>query len=375
MMTLTATTQRKFSLLDDLLARICRVLQITPTQRALAESHYLSVGEWLGANESPLSQYAPQIFPQGSLRIGTTVKPKGRNEYDLDLVLQLLMHFRDPLVVLDDVERRLRGHGTYRPMVERMNRCIRLNFAGDFHLDILPARRDYSLPGSCLLVPDCELHDWKPSNPKGYAAWFESRSALRRMLLEAAIEPLPAHERAEEKTPLQLAVQLFKRWRDVRYAAAPSDAPISIVLTTVAGMHYQGEETALDTLSNVVTKVLDSLPRTGRLYVLNPMNSLEDLSERWDRNLHAYQAFVLGLRELERDLESLRMAKGVGDSTEILQRLFGELVPTLITEQARDIEEARRANRLGVSTSGLGALATSAGSGVIPIPRNTFYGS
>lgn len=374
---LTVESQPTFSLLDDLLARICRALQLTTTQHALAERHYVSVGEWLGADGSPLARYSPKIYPQGSLAIGTTVRPLNRNEYDLDLVGELDMGVRDPVAVLNDVETRLREHGTYRPMVERKNRCIRLNFAGDFHMDVLPARRDPSLPGTCLLVPDREMRDWKPSNPKGYAAWFDTRAAegTTRQLLRASVEPLPDHESAADKTALQLAVQLMKRWRDIHFAATPDLAPISIVLTTLAGQHYGGEASPMEALSSVVSAILRALPPLGRLYVLNPMNPLEDLSEKWDDDPRRYPAFVAGLRALDRDLATIRSTRGIPREAELLERLFGPIVSGVVTEQARAIEKARQAERLGVSGQRTGALATSLGPGIVAVAKNTFYGA
>ncbi|MHB8797878.1 MAG: SMODS domain-containing nucleotidyltransferase [Thermoanaerobaculia bacterium] len=374
---LTVEIQPALSLLDDLLARICRALQLTPTQHALAESHYVSVGNWLGSGGSPLDRYDPMIYPQGSLAIGTTVRPLDRNEYDLDLVGQLEMGARDPVAVLNEVEARLRAHGVYGPMTERMNRCVRLNFAGDFHMDILPARRDPSLPGTCLLVPDRELRDWKPSNPKGYAAWFDARAAqgTSRKILRASIEPLPDHEPAHEKTALQLAVQLVKRWRDIYFASTPDLAPISIVLTTLAGQHYAGEPSPMEALSRVVSSILGALPPFGRLYVLNPMNPLEDLSEKWDEDPRRYPAFVAGLRMLDKDLAAIRGAHGIARAAEQLERLFGPVVPGVITEQARAIEKARCNERLGVTGTRAGALVTAVGPSAIAVAKNTFYGA
>jgi len=72
--------------LDDLLDRIGKKLQISPTQHQLAEERYKSIGRWLEADGSLLAPFNPVIYSQGSLRIGTTVRPRGRQEYDLDLV-------------------------------------------------------------------------------------------------------------------------------------------------------------------------------------------------------------------------------------------------------------------------------------------------
>lgn len=78
--------------INDLLVRIAVSLQLTPTQYRAAVQHYEAVARWLSVPGTLVAQYAPEIFPQGSLRIGTTVRPISRDEYDLDLVCQLAMN-------------------------------------------------------------------------------------------------------------------------------------------------------------------------------------------------------------------------------------------------------------------------------------------
>src|SRR5436190_295449 len=96
------------SSLDDLLHRLCIGLQLSPTDYKLAVEHYQAIGRYLQAEGSPIAKYDPDIYPQGSLRIGTTVKPRGRQEFDLDLVCELLGLKADicgnPVKLLTDIE-------------------------------------------------------------------------------------------------------------------------------------------------------------------------------------------------------------------------------------------------------------------------------
>jgi hypothetical protein len=360
------------SYLNDLLIRIAVSLQLTPTQYLDAARHYEAVGKWLAAPGSALARFHPVIFPQGSLRIGTTVRPLGRDEYDLDLVCELaLLGFHDPVWVLDLVEQRLREHAIYGPMVERMNRCVRLNFAKQFLLDILPARPDLALGGSHLLVPDRRLEEWKESNPKGYAAWFDQQSAYRHMAMAKAIEPLPQPEGAKDKTPLQLAVQLFKRWRDVRYAD-PDLAPISIVLTTLAADHYLGEAHPLEAFTAIVGRIEAAIPATGRLIVCNPAHPAEDLSERWNARPAAYRAFVSGIRDLHAKLTSAPSLEGLPRLREFLEDLFGDVSTRALRDQGQAIESARTRGGLTLLGTASG-LSTAAANGATLVRRNTFY--
>lgn len=362
--------------LSDLLNRIGIKLQITPTQHQLAEQRYREIGDWLSVGDSSVARYFPTIYPQGSLRIGTTVKPHGRQEYDLDLVLEINWDWRrvrNPVILLDLVEARLRQHGTYRSMLERKNRCIRVQYANQFHLDILPACPDPSSGGTCVVVPDREARDWRPSNPKGYAEWFDQRAQAVVLELAKKVEPLPDWEPNHARPPLNRAVQLLKRWRDIRYARTPDLAPISIVLTTLAAQHYGGEEFVNQALEGIVDRIVAALPAFGRLVILNPTNPQEDLSERWDEQSGAYQAFVSGMRELQATWEHLKQERGMANIQAVLQQLFGEeMAKASVAEQTKAVDSLRPQQSLGVRR-GSGTLA-GLSAVTVPIPRNTFYG-
>jgi hypothetical protein len=377
MLNAAAYTPSSTHWIDDLLVRICLWMQLTPTQRAEAEQHYGHVGRWLSAPESALAPWRPEIFAQGSLRIGTTVRPLRHEAVEVDLVCRLaLRDGYDPIAVLNLVEKRLRDNEIFEPMVERKNRCIRLNYAKQFHMDILPARPDQTLGGTCLLVPDRAAKCWKETNPRGYAGWFDQRGVVQfeAARIAASVEPLPPPEGAEEKNPLQLSVQLYKRARDIRFARTPECAPISIVLTTLAGQHYRGELHPLQALSAIVDRIVASIPTVGRLYVLNPANPKEDLSERWDNDPDAYRAFVDFTRELSRDLHQLTQADGIEAAKKRLEKLFGgDAADRAIRGQAAVVDRMRGGNTLRVVT-GSGAL-TSVGGATVPVKKNTFYGS
>ena len=147
-------------LLDDVLVRLCSILQLSTTQFSLAESHYRAICEWLGHEESELNQFNPDLYPQGSFALGTTVKPQIGDEYDVDLVCELNVNYRSlprPVLLLDLIEKRMRQSDRYRDRLERKKRCLRVNYEHAFHLDILPACPDPGAGSTCLVIPDREV--------------------------------------------------------------------------------------------------------------------------------------------------------------------------------------------------------------------------
>jgi hypothetical protein len=270
----------------------------------------------------------------------------------------------------------LRQHRTYRAMTSMKNRCVRVEYADEFYMDVLPACRNLAAGKDCIKVPDRAVRGWSDSNPRGYIEWFEERGRvlLVERLFEKA-EPIPAQQAAGEKNKLQLTVQLIKRWRDVYYAdQGPDLAPISIVLTTLAADVYRGEPSVSDTLTSALSGIVELIEVSGRageehLRVWNPSNRAEDLSERWDANRAAYEAFERGIRDFHRDWSQL-VARG-GNVNAQLEALFGEPVKTVLKKRATRLQESRLAGKLGVTASG---VIVPAASSVIPARPNTFYG-
>jgi len=317
--------------LDELLDDVSLTLQISSDQFGEAERRYHQVGKWLSAPGSKLARFRSQIYAQGSMRLKTTVRPRGSRgeEYDLDIVFEVddvgIGAMELYALVLD----RLREHPDYRDRIEPLKRCVRLNYSG-FHLDILPARRDPTRTDGCIEVPDRELRDWHPSNPNGYAMWFEQRCArAREVLLKARAatqQPLPETEPADLLVSLRRAVQLMKRHRDNRFDD-DDRAPRSIVLTTLAGDTYAGAQSTSDvldaTLATIDAATAEAEAGGGRLVVLNPSHPEEDFSERWETEQAEYRLFKDFIRQFRLGMAALRAAEGLDEQARILNEMFG----------------------------------------------------
>lgn len=360
-----------------ILELICNKLQITPTQYSLAKEKYEAVGSWLGARESSLYKYTPAIYPQGSFRIGTTVKPIDREEYDVDLVCQLLndSDITDPMKLLDDVYNRIISNEMYKPPIaKKKNRCVCINYKGNFHLDILPARSDPQGQKNHILVPDKKTKEWKASNPIGYADWFEDIARVPIKLLEAArVEPLPRYQFLNDKLPLQQTVQLLKRWASLVFKDNDDYLPPSIVLTTLSARKYNKELMVTMALSNILLGILEEARVTpGQIIVLNPTNPKECLSEKWVENPKRYSAFIEALTQFKKEWDSLFQGGGVHLVSSKLGRLFGEeVVNVSIADFGRDMQAKRKSGTIGINKSG---ILTGLSAAVTSIKPNTFYG-
>ncbi len=364
------------STLDELLFESCQQLQISPTLHAEATKHYHVVAAWLGAEGSELAQYDPQIYPQGSFLIGTTTRPIFDEEFDLDFVLELALntHSSCPLALLDSVENRLREHKKYAPMVERLKRCVRLNYAGSFHMDILPAAPEQPRVGTRILVPDRKLEEWKESDPKGFAAWFSEKRVSELLEKAAEVEPVPHLQEVDDKTPLQRCVQLVKRARDKFFGEANDmdSSPRSIVLSKLAGDAYGGERSTAQALHRILgALVADAQTSLSPPTICNPANPAEIFSEHWLKEPEAYEKYRAWIFALNNAWDHVLACSTISDAQEHLNELFGEeLVKSSFRKHAERVEELRKSGKLRVSAAG--GLTTIAGA--TPIRQNEFYG-
>ena len=377
----TALPSNRAEWLDRHLTNICLLSELTPTQYRNAEEKYRAVGEWLALPSSVLAPYDPVIYPQGSMLLGTTVRPyNDRHEYDLDLVCQLYYcGHKLPLVVYEWVHDRMADNQTYREILERLKRCLRLNYAGAFHLDILPACPNGG--DGAILVPDRKLECWKHSNPQGFADWFFKRCVLRDAIaereLKASVEPLPSAVPSEYKYPLQRIVQLMKRHRDIFFFGG-RDIARSVILTTLAGEVYKGQRSlslALESVLDGIHAAVEACPTAPR--ILNPVHSDENFADSWDQERYdKFRAYIRNFRGTLKAALNPSLAeqrRGLDGTTEHLGKMFGaERVKEAIRLEAKDLNERRTAGRLSMASGGL--LTTYSTPRSVPVTANHFYG-
>jgi hypothetical protein len=326
------TDERK-QRLSQILAIVAESLDIPDSKYREAVSHYEAVGKWLDANDSALHVFRPEVYPQGSFSLGTMVKPiNDGDEYDIDLVCQLGIDKNNVTKneLKNMVGARLRRHATYKEMLTEGKRCWTLDYANEFHMDILPGIPDLEKLDDAILITDRKLREWQPSNPKGYVRWFrgqmrvifEQRRSMLAERLQANVEEVPEYR---VRTPLQRSVQILKRHRDIHFANR-DDKPISIIVTTLAARSYGNEADLYDALASIVTAMTaDEYLRhpSGYYYIPNPTNLEENFAEKWNEDDRLPQAFLAWLTQLRTDLGDWIEFGEIPKLGERLERAFG----------------------------------------------------
>lgn len=390
------TSFRKAELFG-ILERLCERLEPSPTQAERAKTCYEAVGQWLAdAGDNWLA--TSSIYLQGSTALGTTVKPIGRNEYDVDLVCHIagLGRWLQPARCKQLVGDRLKQHQYYKTILEEKPRCWRLNYANEFHLDITPSIPNTACMNGGELVPDKALRCWKASNPKGYRNAFQRRAELvpqMRMLkrmaedrarADADIEPFPQKQRF--KGLLCRIVQIAKRHRDIYFLKRDESlAPISVILTTLAAWSYEFcarsfvYDSELDVLCDVIRRLPEFIEQHEvngqQVWVIwNETTEGENFAERWNTEPALALAFFEWHGAVVADLEQLAQSEGLDRLNKSLTESFGQTpVSDVLSELFTGVATARRNGSLSFAPEvGLGVAAAAR---AIPVRANTFYGA
>ena len=364
--------------LDSLLDKMAREVQLDETRYKRMIVSYEAIKKWIESDEKFFKPYKYEVYPHGSVRIFTTVKPIGRDEFDLDIVI----HFKDntlrhpPMKIYTELKRRLNENETYKKILEPKSRVLRLNYSGDFHMDIMPGIQDTPFDENKIKVPDRELGDWVSSNPRGYADWFMARANLAESsLLEKALraEKIQADD-FNNKKPLQRAVQLIKRYRDIYFENDGSYKTRSIILTTIAGKLYSGEESIYETVDNIISKIQEEFRFPQRLKILNPVNTEEDFTDKCDKEPQYYEAFKEFVTHLYIEWQKLKEENGIIEESKIFKELFGDkLVERVQLRESEVIGEIRKNGGLAVIRD-TGIISSSISTKNDFVKKNTFFG-
>jgi len=339
--------------LNEIYEKIAASIDISEALFDKAEIEYKALGNWID-NETP--KYKVTIYPQGSFALGTVVKPSTEaDEYDLDLVCEFEEQYGLSAKQMKcDVVKPLLDQYNRIKEIEEKRRCWQVEYEHfkNFHMDVIPA---HILANHIMITDkdeDNNTYDFIGSNPKGYAEWFHSRKILRykklreQYLLEESkrqnyqAEVIEIRE-YKIKTPLQKAIQILKRHRDVMFVDDPDNlAPVSIIITTLTAQIYDNEDNIADTLRNFLntaeTYVMER--KQGEKYVIeNPSYRSENFADKWNENpqkADAFFAWVASAKSCFLSLEGFDFVEvlsilGISLGDKLLSNVFSDSQSTL----------------------------------------------
>lgn len=377
---------------EEFLEDLAEELGVPASRYEQAERSYKSLGDWLQRDGSSVRQYSPNVYVQGSFRLGTTIRPSNEaEEYDVDSVCELQKLGKPSLTQLQlktllgvEIEAYCKAQSMNKPLREG-RRCWVLEYAdgAQFHMDVVPALPngqsarvllesrglDARWAKTAIAITDNEsatytaiTDDWPRSNPKGYCEWFKSRMAAalerrKRMLAEsvkARVEDIPDYK---VRTPLQAAVMILKRHRDNTFKDRKEDRPISVIITTLAAHSYNGEETIGEALAAILAGMnRHILWHDNRHWIPNPTDVLENFADKWSEHPERASAFAEWLQKARTEFAEAARSSDRTVITEVVGRGVGGALANRAAHRRQPPARSPLMKAASVAPSGAGLI-------------------
>jgi hypothetical protein len=154
-------------------------VNINPDRLRQLEDHVDAIEAALRADPE-LGGLVQKLIRQGSWAQRTIIKPVSGLEFDADVLVQIKYQRSwegDPQQYLLAVYRALRRSQRYRDRIELKTRCVRVNYANDCHVDLVPYIYQAGYFPQHRIVNRSDNH-FERVNPAGFAKWMQQRDRI-----------------------------------------------------------------------------------------------------------------------------------------------------------------------------------------------------
>lgn len=314
-------------------------IEVPDSEYEKAVSRYESLTEFIG--NSNLNKYTPEIFLQGSFKLGTAIRPLTEDgSYDIDMVCKLNDLSKDDIsqfTLKEEVGKVVNEYVSSNGIKNKAKngkRCWTISYVDkhNFHVDILPAIPNNSTEEIAITDKNNDEYyditgNWEISNPKEYYNWFQKISKYekhKRVLMESLAKAAESVPYYKVKTPLQRIVQVLKRHAEVMFEQKKEYKPSSIIITTLSTKAYSAIneiddfwELLKETISLLESK-LDF--EDGQPCVLNPVDKRENLSIKWKEDPMYHSEFLEWINQLKFDFSVESTIHSIMEQCSLAQR-------------------------------------------------------
>lgn len=237
------------------------------------DNHVAALESFLSAHENLGWPYRNAI-PQGSWAHQTIIKPLPSKEFDADFLVQLEPQRGWSAVrYIDELYDAFRDSGIYKKRASKKCRCVRIDYAGECHVDVVPfVRSEKSGPGE---IANHEDDVFEATDPEGVTAWFDEQN-------QAA------------NGQLRRVVRLAKYLRDIKKTfTAKSVIFTTLLASRVAEMpstRFPDTPTALKEVVSALADYLDLYPNEPPS-VPDPSMPGATFDHRWPDDPKVYKNF------------------------------------------------------------------------------------
>jgi Second Messenger Oligonucleotide or Dinucleotide Synthetase domain/Adenylyl/Guanylyl and SMODS C-terminal sensor domain len=135
-----------------------------------------AIDSFLNSGDDEISTRFVQTIPQGSYAHRTIINPVDDNdEFDADVLLELT---EEPdwsaSDYIEELYKVFRSSSRYRSMVSRHARCVKVDYANEFHIDVVPYVERHGEHYICNR-DEGDDGEFELTNPEGFNEWLDQQ--------------------------------------------------------------------------------------------------------------------------------------------------------------------------------------------------------
>lgn len=280
-------------------------VNVNPTRMSLLDTRTTAIVSYLKRDEV----FGPILktdIPQGSYAQKTIIRPRPDFTYDADLLLHL-----DPVPdweyneYVGKLYTALGRSPVYMDMRSRRTRCVVVDYADEFHVDLVP----YIELDGAGYVTNRHTGERERTDPKGFTGWLKDRNR-------------------DANGHLVKTIRLLKYARDITWGFNVK----SVLLTTLVGERISATAEVLDsgcyadvpsTLRKVVVDLDDwAQARPSLPPITDPGGTDDRFDQRWDQE--GWSAFRDKLHALGQKVDEAFYEPDKDKSVKAWQTVFGD---------------------------------------------------
>jgi hypothetical protein len=135
-----------------------------------------AVANFLQRGDDDFASNFIDLIPQGSYAHRTIINPvASSDEFDADVLLEINeIEGWEAEDYVEELYKKFRGSSVYRDMVSRHDRCVKVDYANEFHIDVVP----YMERHQQHFITNRITNEFELTNPEGFNDWLIERNRL-----------------------------------------------------------------------------------------------------------------------------------------------------------------------------------------------------
>ncbi|ELM0341205.1 nucleotidyltransferase [Vibrio vulnificus] len=261
--------------------------------------------------------------PQGSYGHRTIIKPLKNKEFDADIVFFMDENDNwEPKDYITNLHQAFKSSPTYKNMIHYNTRCVYLDYAGDFHIDVVPCivRTTKTILGDHTeyFIANRHTNEFEQTDPEAYKQWVADKNSI------------------VGNNNLIKCIRLTKYLRDIKTTFSCK----SILLTTLMCNMIHDYESNSDDFKDIATTLKTIFVRLDNYLshhetmpeIVNPVQTEETFTRHWTED--KYTNFKAKIGDYRTWIEDAFGEADRAESIKKWRKVFGDNFHSVVKKSA-----------------------------------------